>query len=92
MMKIVAIYHLGRDCDDETTYLLFFSILWLMFLQKNILVDRQAGLIQGLLTDMCECGIVSLQYAEHTFIFLKNDMIQSAMALGLFWKLVGHEN
>jgi len=41
---------------------------------------------------MCECGIVSLQYAEHTFIFLKNDMIQSAMALGLFWKLVGHEN
>jgi len=41
-MKIVAIYHLGRDCDDETTYLLFFSILWLMFLQKKNL-SRSAG-------------------------------------------------
>jgi len=32
------------------------------------------GLISGLLTDLFQGGIISLQYADDTFLFLQNDM------------------
>ena len=35
------------------------------------------GLIQGLLPEVQEGGIVSLQYADDTLLFLKNDINQA---------------
>ena len=45
------------------------------------------GLIEGLLTNDFEGGVVSLQYAGDTLVFLKNDVTKARpfqMALGLF--------
>jgi len=46
-------------------------------------------LITGLLTNVCEGGIVSLQYADDTLLFLKNDLDK---ARNLKWLLVCFEH
>ena len=70
-MKMVAIYRLGRDCDNETTYLLFFSTLWLMFLKTTL--SRAAGRADSRSSDRyvrmwyCRSAICG----RHFYFFLK---------------------
>lgn len=47
------------------------------------------GLIEGLLTDAFEGGVVSLQYADDTLLFLKNDVTKAAH---FKWLLACFEN
>ena len=50
------------------------------------------GIISGLLTDMCEGVIVSLQYADDTILFLQNNIPQAIhfkWLLACFEKLSG---
>ena len=47
------------------------------------------GLIEGLLTNVFEGGIISLQYADDTLLFLKNDVTKAAHFM---WLLAWFEN
>jgi len=54
---------------------------------KMLIKAANLGLIEGLLTNAFEGGVVSLQYADDTLVFLKNDVTKARpfqMALGLF--------
>jgi len=41
---------------------------------RMLLKAASHGLISGLLTDLFQGGIISLQYADDTLIFLQNDI------------------
>ena len=59
---------------------------------KMLTKAANQGIISGLLTDLFEGGIVSLQYADDTIIFLQNDLLQAAhfkWILACFEKLSG---
>ena len=59
---------------------------------KMLIKAANQGIISGLLTDMCEGGIVSLQYADDTILFLQNNLPQAThfkWLLACFEKLSG---
>ena len=59
---------------------------------KMLTKAANQGIISGLLTDLFEGGIVSLQYADDTILFLQNDLLQAAhfkWILACFEKLSG---
>ena len=71
--------------------LLLFNLVVDVF-TKILTKAANQGIISGLLTDLFEGGIVSLQYADDTILFLQNDLLQAAhfkWILACFEKLSG---
>ena len=56
---------------------------------KMVIRAARHGIISGLLPNVCEGGIVSLQYADDTLLFLRHDQIQ---ACHFKWLLACFEN
>jgi len=72
MMKTVLFSSLARGLDKGTLIPLLFNLVADIFTRMLIKAARH-NLISGLLPRVIEGGIVSLQYADDTLLFLEED-------------------
>ena len=84
MMKTIVIFNLRRDLGKGVPLHPLSSIWSLAFFTKNLNKVSNNSLISGLMPNVYQGGIVSLQYADDTILFLENDIVK---ARNLKWLL-----
>ena len=77
MMKTIVIFNLRRDLGKGVPLHPLSSIWSLAFFTKNLNKVSNNSLISGLMPNVYQGGIVSLQYADDTILFLENDIVKA---------------